>query len=130
MYSFASRSRRLARALALGAAVASISVPAAQAGEFIPGVTDFPSRPAYVQPDEFVPGVTDFPSRLGEKAEQAARDRVARAEAARSQPTVVGDTSDFAWGAAGIGAGIGAGAVFLVVLALRTRPSIALARSH
>ena len=54
--------------IAVTAAVAVLSASAALAGpsqgqrglpeDFIPGVTDFPARPAV-----FVPGVTDFPSR-------------------------------------------------------------------
>jgi hypothetical protein len=53
--------------IAATAAVAVLSASAALAGtsgqralpeDFVPGVTDFPSRPAV-----FVPGVTDFPSR-------------------------------------------------------------------
>lgn len=48
-------------ALLLG--IAATAVPTAAAERFIPGVTDFPARPAYVQQDEFIPGVTDFPAR-------------------------------------------------------------------
>ena len=55
--------RRRRATVAIALALAATAVPAAAAQEFIPGVTDFPSRPAYIQHDEFVPGVTDFPSR-------------------------------------------------------------------
>lgn len=127
MYSFRFRGRRLTKALALAVAGVAIGAPAAQAEEFIPGVTDFPSR-MQTKP-KFVPGVTDFPSRLGAKAEQAARARIARAEASQSPSIMVVDTS-FDWGAAGIGAAIGAGGMLLAAVALRSRPRTRLVRAE
>lgn len=130
MYSFQRGRRRITKTLALAATAAAIGAPAAHAGEFVPGVTDFPSRTAHVQPAAYVPGVTDFPSRLGEQAEQAARVRVARAEAVETPAAVAADGNGFDWGAAVIGVGIGAGAMLLAALALRTRPLAVLARGH
>ena len=146
MFSFKTNGRRVAKALAFAVAGAAIAAPGAQAEKFIPGVTDFPSRPAYVQDDGFVPGVTDFPSRpayvqqggftpgvtdfpsrLGVTAEQAAATRIARAEPSQSPSSAIGG-SDFDWGAAGIGAGIGLGAMLLAAVALRTRPRMRLSQ--
>ena len=128
MYGFRPRGRRLTKALALAVAGAVIGSPGAQAEEFIPGVTDFPSR-VQTKP-KFVPGVTDFPSRVGAKAEQAARARIARTDASRSPSVMVVDSSNFDWTAAGIGAGIGAGGMLLAAVALRTRPPTRLVRAR
>jgi hypothetical protein len=123
MFTNAHTTRRFTRSLAAAAAVVAIGAPAAQAGEFIPGVTDFPSRVAYVEPEKFVPGVTDFPNRLGEKAEQAARARLARADAAPASSGSGGDSS-VDWAAAGIGATLGAAGMLLAALAYRVRPRL------
>ena len=42
------RHRRATMAIAL--ALAATAAPQAAAGDFVPGVTDFPSRPGYVEP--------------------------------------------------------------------------------
>jgi hypothetical protein len=130
MYTNPHKPRRLTKSLGLAAVVAALVAPAAQAEEFVPGVTDFPSRIAYVERETFVPGVTDFPSRLGEKAEQAARARLARARAAEGSSAVAADSRDIDWAAAGIGAGIGAAGMLLATLAYRMLPRLRLARSH
>ena len=122
------KNRRLTKSLAVAAVVAALGAPAAQAEEFVPGVTDFPSR--IVERPTYVPGVTDFPSRLGEKAEAAARARLASAEAARDSSSVAADSRDIDWAAGGIGAGIGAAGMLLAVLAYGMRPRLRLARSH
>ena len=130
MYTNPHKTRRLTKSLALAAVVAALGAPAAQADEFVPGVTDFPSRIAYVERETFVPGVTDFPSRLGERAEQAARARLARAKAAEGSSAVAVDSRDIDWAAAGIGAGIGAVGMLLASLAYRMRPRMRPAGGH
>src|SRR5918994_723962 len=77
---------------AAGAAGENDGKAAVQAEEFVPGVTDFPSRlgeigeraaqerlasSSAVHGEDFGPGVTDFPSRLGEIGERAAEARPA-----------------------------------------------------
>ena len=124
MYSNPHKKRRITKSLAVAAALAALGAPAAQAEEFVPGVTDFPSRIEYAERETYVPGVTDFPSRLGEKAEQAARARLARAEAARDSSSVAADSRDIDWASAGIGAGIGAAGMLLASLAYRMRPRL------
>ena len=104
------------KALALVSAAAAIGAPSAQAEGFIPGVTDFPSVPVTAT---YVAGVTDFPSRLGERREQAARDRIARA--GRPDAQAGRSAEAFDWGAAGIGAGLAAGGMLLAAVALGTR---------
>jgi hypothetical protein len=91
---------------AAGAAGVSQS-KAAQAEEFIPGVTDFPSRlwePAETAAEEFIPGVTDFPSRLGEVGERAAEARLARLSQQGSPVYVRAEASGFDWSAGATGA--------------------------
>jgi hypothetical protein len=117
MFSCKQRRYRLVRALALGLVGVAIAAPGAQAEEFVPGVTDFPSR-VQARPD-FVPGVTDFPSRLGARAEQAARARIAREGPAQPTSQAIAN-SELNWGALAIGAALGAG-VLLAAVALRTR---------
>jgi hypothetical protein len=102
---------------AAGAAGVRDGKAAVQADEFVPGVTDFPSRLGEVgeraararlanahavRGEEFVPGVTDFPSRLGAIGERAAEARLAQA----SQPaaTVTVPDSAFDWSAGATGA--------------------------
>jgi hypothetical protein len=109
---------RLTRTITIAVAAAALAAPTAgaESGEFIPGVTDFPSAN---RTEKFVPGVTDFPS-------------VARADtgyhvvvSAPRKPApgpVAGD--GFAWADAGIGAGIGAALTALALgstLVLRRR---------
>jgi hypothetical protein len=95
---------------AAGAAGVSDGKAAVQAEEFVPGVTDFPSRVveigggsgAIVRAEGFTPGVTDFPSRLGAIGEQAAEARLAQLS---QQPAPVKvDESGFDWGAGATGA--------------------------
>ena len=119
MFDISSTGHRLTKALALVLAAAAISAPGALASEYVPGVTDFPSVPAKATD---VPGVTDFPSRLGERGEQDARDRVARAVWLDGQSS--GSARGFDWDAAGIGAGLAAAGMLLAAVALRTRPRI------
>lgn len=119
MLDLRSTGHRLIKALAPVLAVAAIAAPGAQAAEYVPGVTDFPSVP--VKPT-YVPGVTDFPSRLGERGEQDARDRVARAVWLDAQSS--GNARGFDWDAAGVGAGIVAAGMLLAAVALRTRPRV------
>ena len=71
--------------------------------EFIPGVTDFPSRLAE-PPEEFIPGVTDFPSRLGEPAENAAEARLAQLSEQGTPVYVRAEESGFDWSAGATGA--------------------------
>jgi hypothetical protein len=104
---------------AAGAAAGSEGKPAVQAEEFVPGVTDFPSRlgeigeraaearvarPSQETPvSDFVPGVTDFPSRLGEAGERAAEQRLG--QRSLDGPVVVQtEASGFDWSAATTGA--------------------------
>jgi hypothetical protein len=116
---------------AAGAAGVSNSRAGVQAEEFIPGVTDFPSRlgevDAAVQAGEFIPGITDFPSRLGEIGERAAEARVAQ-QLSQQGPTITVDESGFDWSAGATGA-IAATLLLLgAALAVRTakRSSVAL----
>ena len=119
MLDLSSTGHRLMKALALVLAAAAIAAPGALAEKDVPGVTDFPSVPAKAT---YVPGVTDFPSRLGERGEQDARDRVARAVWLDAQSS--GSTRGFDWDAAGIGAGLAAAGMLLAAVALRTRPRV------
>ena len=114
---------RLARWIAVAAAIGALVVPSAQARPLIDG-----GRTGSAEP-EFVPGVTDFPSRLGAKAEQAARRRVAVAQETE-WPLVTVAARDFDWAAAGIGALICAGALSGAAIALRTRPRLRFGRAH
>jgi len=92
-------------------ALAAFPTGAAANQEFIPGVTDFPSRlgevgesSTAVSREQFVPGVTDFPSRLGESRERAAEARLAQ-RAAQGPPVYVQTTKNgFDWSAATAGA--------------------------
>ena len=100
------------RVLATGLAIAVISASAAQAGEkFIPGVTDFPSRPAIATAGQFIPGVSDFPSR------PASRDADWIAPAPRSWSPSVTNSGGFNWDDAGIGAGIASALILSLGLA-------------
>ena len=116
------------------AAVGAGSAGAAGGGgkEYVPGVTDFPSRLGEVgeraaearlarlsQPapaDEFVPGVTDFPSRLGEIGERAAEARLAQSS---PEPILVQE-SGFDWSAGATGAFAAALVLLGAALAVRT----------
>ena len=105
---------------AAGAAGASDGRAAVQADEFVPGVTDFPSRLGEIGEraaearlaglsqqapvSEFVPGVTDFPSRLGEAGERAAEARLAQRSLDGAPVFVLTEASGFDWGAATTGA--------------------------
>jgi hypothetical protein len=57
---------------------------------------------APVQAEEFIPGVTDFPSRLGEIGERAAEARVA--QRSQSPLVVTVEESGFDWSAGASGA--------------------------
>jgi hypothetical protein len=119
---------------AAGAAGVSNEKRAVQAKEFIPGVTDFPSRlgeigdgsGALFQPEGFTPGVTDFPSRLGEIGERAAEARLAQVSQ-QSAPVKV-DESGFDWGAGATGAMAATllllGAALAVRIAKRSRVAL------
>jgi hypothetical protein len=108
---------------------------AVQAEQFVPGVTDFPSRLGEVgeraaearlaqlsrqtpRADEFVPGVTDFPSRLGEIGERAAEARLA--QASWQVPPVTVQESGFDWSAGATGALAATLLLFGATLAVRT----------
>src|SRR5215210_4364203 len=89
--------------IVLGAFAAGAAGAAGVSKEFVPGVTDFPSRlgevgdgsGAVVHPGGFVPGVTDFPSRLGEIGERAAEARLLRRE--QQTPAVTVEENGFDW---------------------------------
>ena len=107
---------------AAGAAGVSDSKSSAgvQAEDFIPGVTDFPSRLGVAaQTDEFIAGVTDFPSRLGETGERAAEARLAQV----SQQAPVNfqiEESGFDWSAGATGALVATLLLLGAGLAVRT----------
>jgi hypothetical protein len=119
---------------AAGAAGVSDGKAPAQAEEFVPGVTDFPSRlgeigeraaearlaqvPQQAAPVKFIPGVTDFPSRLGEIGERAAEARLAQ----RQVPpvTLAVEESGFDWSAGATGAMAATLLLFGAALAIRT----------
>jgi hypothetical protein len=117
--------RRLATTVGLALIVFAVTAAGAAGGtaatdeEFIPGVTDFPSRLAE-PPEEFIPGVTDFPSRLGESAENAAEARLAQLSEQGTPVYVRADETGFDWSAGATGA-IAATLLLLgAVLAVRT----------
>jgi hypothetical protein len=101
--------RRLAGTVGLAlivfavAAAGAAGSAGASGDEFIPGVTDFPSRLAE-PPEEFIPGVTDFPSRLGESAENAAVARVAQLSEQGTPVYVRAEETGFDWSAGATGA--------------------------
>jgi hypothetical protein len=130
--------RRLTGLIVAALTVAALVVPAAsavvndsgaaqpQSEEFVPGVTDFPSRlgesanaPAQ---GAFTPGVTDFPSRLGESGQAAANTRLSQLSP-QGLPVYVQTQesgSGFDWSAAAGGA-IAASLLLLgAALAVRT----------
>ena len=101
---------------AAGAAGQNDGKAVVQAEEFVPGVTDFPSRlgeigeraaqarlanSSAVPGEDFVPGATDFPSRLGEIGERAAEARVAPVSQPAATVTVPDSAFDWSAGAAG-----------------------------
>jgi hypothetical protein len=75
---------------------------------------------APVQAKEFVPGVTDFPSRLGEAGERAAEARLAQLSQQQEPVTLVIDESGFDWGAGATGAVAATLLLFGAALAVRT----------
>jgi hypothetical protein len=120
---------------AAGAAGVSDGKAAVQPEEFVPGVTDFPSRlgeageraaearlvqlSQQAAPVKFIPGVTDFPSRLGEIGERAAEARVAQ-QLSQQGPTITVDESGFDWSAGATGAVAATLLLFGAALAVRT----------
>jgi hypothetical protein len=118
---------------AAGAAGVSDGKATVQAEEFVPGVTDFPSRLGEIgeraaearlaaipqqAPVKFIPGVTDFPSRLGEIGERAAEARLAQRQ---GQPvTLAVEESGFDWSAGATGAMAATLLLFGAALAVRT----------
>jgi hypothetical protein len=101
--------RRLAATVGLALIVFAVAAAGAAGGagasgdEFIPGVTDFPSRLAG-PPEEFIPGVTDFPSRLGESAENTAVARLAQLAEQGTPVYVRAEETGFDWSAGATGA--------------------------
>jgi len=95
----------------------------AQAGQFIPGYTDFPNalRVADQQRAAFIPGYTDFPNAL----------RLAPAGTVQTAPIVVASApspTGFDWGDAGVGAGVAATTLLALAglsVSLRRRGRIA-----
>ena len=73
---------------------------------------------AAVQAEQFVPGVTDFPSRLGEVGERAAEARLA--QASWQVPPVTVQESGFDWSAGATGALAATLLLFGATLAVRT----------
>lgn len=104
--------RRFLRALTTVFVLAAIVAPAAVPGPRPDDRSGARGPGAIAQSHEqFVPGVTDFPSRLGTSGERAANARIA-SDAAR--PVLIRvDEAGFDWRDAGIGA-LGAAAVMLV----------------
>jgi hypothetical protein len=94
---------RLAAWAALLLGIAATAVPEAAAERFVPGVTDFPARPAYVQQDDFSPGVTDFPARPAYVDPALAPPRIL-------QVVRIPAADRFDWADAGVGAGAAAAA--------------------
>jgi hypothetical protein len=121
---------------AAGAAGVSDGKAAVQPEEFVPGVTDFPSRlgeageraaearlvqlSQQAAPVKFIPGVTDFPSRLGEIGERAAEARLAQLSQQQEPVTLVIDESGFDWSAGATGAVAATLLLFGAALAVRT----------
>jgi hypothetical protein len=89
---------RLARWIAVAAAIGALVVPSAQARPLIDG-----GRTGSAEP-EFVPGVTDFPSRLGERGELPVQPQITAEQGLPAQVAVRADESGFDWRAAGLGA--------------------------
>jgi hypothetical protein len=140
--------RRLTGLIVAAFTVAALVVPAAsavvndsgaaqpQAEEFVPGVTDFPSRlgesanPS-AQNEAFTPGVTDFPSRLGASGEEAANTRLSQLSP-QGLPVYVQTQesgSGFDWSAAASGAIAASllllGAALAVRVARRSKVAVA-----
>jgi hypothetical protein len=80
--------------------------------EFIPGVTDFPSR---LGEPKFIPGYTDFPSRLGTK------EPIRVTQVPQRRPVATAADGGFSWRDAGVGALASLGLVLLAGGALRLR---------
>jgi hypothetical protein len=141
--------RRLAPTVVLALALLALAAgPAAGAGtsdgksnahvradEFVPGVTDFPSRLGEIGEraaesrlaelsqqaspvKTFIPGVTDFPSRLGEIGERAAEARLA--QPSQQSPVITIEESGFDWSAGATGALAAALLLLAAALAVRT----------
>jgi hypothetical protein len=117
--------RRLAYTIGLAVVVFAVAAAGAAGAsgasgeEFIPGVTDFPSR--LVEPaEEFIPGVTDFPSRLGEPAEAAAEARLALVSEDGPLVYVRAEESGFDWSAGATGAIVATLLLLGAALAVRT----------
>jgi hypothetical protein len=114
---------RLTRTITIAVAAAALAAPTvgAESGKFVPGVTDFPSAS---RTETFVPGATDFPS-----VHRTGTGYHAVVSAPRPAPEPLA-ADGFAWGDAGIGAGVGVVLTLLAVgstLVLRRRETGALA---
>jgi hypothetical protein len=96
---------RFARWIAVAAAIGALVVPSAQARPLIDG-----GRTGSAEP-EFVPGVTDFPSRLGERGELPVQPRITAEQGLPAQVALRADESGFDWRAAGLGALLACGLI-------------------
>jgi hypothetical protein len=118
---------RFTAKLVLGLALAAAApVASAQAGQYIPGYTDFPNalRVAdQLQQQKYIAGYTDFPNWLRFAPPGTIKVATPTISAAAASPP------GFDWGDAGVGAGVTAGAALLLVgtaagLRRRTRLSV------
>jgi hypothetical protein len=107
--------RRRLGTIVLVLTLAAVAVPAAHANhEFVPGVTDNPSRLGMDANEDFVPGVTDVPSRLGVHANDGpSSEPIVTAPA----PARVIYADRFDWQDAAVGASV---AVLALLLATAT----------
>ncbi|MBD0337985.1 MAG: hypothetical protein ICV67_01685 [Thermoleophilia bacterium] len=106
---------RFAKTITIAATAFALAAPTvgAESGKFVPGVTDFPSAN---RTEKFVPGATDFPS-----VHRTGTGYHAVVSSPRPAPAPLA-ADRFAWGDAGIGAGVGVVLTLLAVgsaLALR-----------
>ena len=117
---------RFTAKLALGIALAAAApVASAQAGNYIPGYTDFPNalRVAdQLQQEKYIAGYTDFPNWLRFAPPGTISVATPTISRAATSP-------GFDWGDAGVGAGVTAAAALLLVgtavgLRRRTRLSV------
>lgn len=115
-----SRARRLRSGALIALAAAAVAAPAADAGKYIAGYTDFPNALRLQHESTYIAGYTDFPNALRVADARGTKSAIAATNATQS-------TSTFDWGAAGIGAGTTVGAGLLLLgtgVALRGRTRI------
>jgi transcription elongation factor len=121
-----SRLRRLRTGALIGLAAAAVAASSAEAGNYIPGYTDFPNALRVADSlrvqhqSRYIAGYTDFPNALRVADARGTGSAIARSKAT----SVEASSTTFNWGDAGIGAGTTVGVGLLLLgsgLAVRGR---------